>query len=132
MSESRTLSISIPCDWQVLYERIWRPEYFPEWASGLSDADLRREGAVWKATGPNGTVGIRFTGHNDFGVMDHWVELPDGQTVYVPLRVIANGAGAEVQLTLLRQPWMTEDKFETDTEWVKRDLEKLKQLAGST
>jgi hypothetical protein len=128
--ESRTLSVQIPRDWQALYERIWRPENFPEWASGLSGADMKQEGQLWKATGPGGTVRIRFTEHNDFGVMDHWVELPDGQTVYVPLRVIANGAGAEVQLTLFRQPGMTSDKFKADAEWVWRDLEALKVLAS--
>jgi len=131
MLESRTLSVRIPCDWQALYERIWSPENFPEWASGLSGADMKHEGTVWKATGQGGTVRIHFTDHNDFGVMDHWVELADGQTVYVPLRVIANGKGAEVQLTLFRQPGMTSAKFEEDAEWVRRDLEKLKLLAGT-
>lgn len=130
MLESRTLSVLIPCNWQALYKRIWRPEHFPEWASGLSGADMSREGPVWKATGPGGTVKIRFTDHNDFGVMDHWVELADGKTVYVPLRVIANGEGAEVQLTLFRQPGMSADRFEEDAEWVRRDLEALKALAG--
>jgi len=128
--ESRTVSVSIPCNWQALYERIWRPENFPEWASGLGGADMKQEGQLWKATGPGGTVSIRFTDHNDFGVMDHWVELPDGQAVYVPLRVIANGEGAEVQLTLFRQPGMSDDKFEADAEWVRRDLEALKLLAS--
>jgi hypothetical protein len=130
MLESHTLSVLIPCDCQVLYERIWQPEHFPKWASGLSDADMRRDGPVWKATSPNGTVRIRFTDHNDFGVMDHWVELADGNTVYVPLRVIANGEGSEVQLTLFRQPGMTADRFEEDAEWVRRDLEALKVLAS--
>ena len=63
--------------------------------------------------------------------MDHWVELADGKTVYVPVRVIANCEGAEVQLTLFRQPGMTADKFEGDAEWVRRDLEALKVPASS-
>jgi hypothetical protein len=130
VQESRTLSIGIPCDWRVLYERIWRPENFPEWAAGLSGAGMQQEGGSWKATGPGGAVNIRFTGRNDFGIMDHWVELPDGQTVYVPLRVIANGDGAEVQLTLFRQPDMTDERFAEDAEWVRRDLEALKLLAS--
>lgn len=131
MPESRTLSILIPCNWQALYERIWHPKSFPEWASGLSNADMCQEGLVWKATGPSGTIRMRFTARNDFGVMDHWVELADGQTVYVPLRVIANGEGAEVQLTLFRQPGMTNDQFEEDAEWVRQDLAALKALASS-
>jgi len=129
MNESRTISVTIDCDWQGLYERIWRPEYFPRWASGLSGSDLRPDGEGWVASGPEGSVRIRFSGHNAFGIMDHWVELEDGQTVYVPLRVIANGDTAEVQLTLFRQSHMTAEQFERDADWVRRDLEKLKDLA---
>ncbi|MDD2721563.1 MAG: polyketide cyclase [Gallionella sp.] len=131
MLESHAVSVRISCDWHTLYERIWRPENFPEWATGLSGMDMHREGSVWKASGPNGMVRIRFTDHNDLGVMDHWVELADGQTVYVPLRVITNGEGAEVQLTLFRQRGMTNDRFAADAEWVRRDFERLRLLASS-
>lgn len=128
MSASQTLSVEIPCDWQQLYDRIWRPEYFPQWASGLSSADLRQDDGCWIANGPSGTIRIRFTEYNRFGIMDHSVELGDGTVVYVPMRVLADGKGALVQLTLFRQPGMTEARFEQDAEWVRRDLEQLKAL----
>lgn len=130
MLESQTLSVAIPRDWQIVYERIWHPEYFPQWASGLSSSDLHRDGAGWVASGPSGTVRLRFSEHNGFGVMDHWVELGDGQVVYVPMRVIANGADTLVQLTLFRQPGMTAEKFEQDAEWVRKDLARLLELSA--
>jgi hypothetical protein len=46
----------------------------------------------------------------------------------VPLRILANADGAEVLLTLFRQPRMSEEKFLEDAEWVKRDLLALKAL----
>jgi len=49
MLGSRTLSVRVSCNWQVLYERIWRPENFPEWAAGLSGADMEQEGAIWSS-----------------------------------------------------------------------------------
>ena len=55
---------------------------------------------------------MRFSGNNEFGVADHWVFLPDGTTVYVPLRAVANGDGTEVTLTLYRQPSMDDAKFQ--------------------
>ena len=55
------------------------------------------------AEGPTGTIRIRFTDHNPFGVMDHYVDTGDGPEVYVPLRVIANANGTETLLTLFRQ-----------------------------
>lgn len=58
--------------------------------------------------------------------MDHWVELENGSVVHIPLRVIANGDGAEVLLTLFRQPDMTDEIFQRDQDWVGRDLAALK------
>lgn len=84
----------------------------------------------WTAEGPTGTIRIRFTDHNPFGVMDHYVDTGEGPEVYVPLRVIANADGAEILLTLFRQPGMSEQQFLTDIEWVKRDLLALEALLG--
>ncbi len=69
--------------------------------------------------------------HNPFGVMDHMVRLEIGDEVYVPLRVFANGDGAEVALTLFRQPGMSDEKFATDADWVRRDLAALAQHFSS-
>ena len=46
----------------------------------------------------------------------------------VPMRVVANGEGAEVLLTIFRQPGMSDEKFGEDTQWVRRDLEALKAI----
>ena len=78
MLPARTFSVSIPCDWRALYEQIWRPAFFARWASGLTDSDLVAEGDDWVAEGPEGPIRLRFTPHNDFGVMDHWVDAGTG------------------------------------------------------
>lgn len=129
MLAARTYSISINRDWRQLYEAIWRPEIFPKWASGLTESDLRQGDAGWEADGPDGPVGVRFTPHNDYGVMDHFIETGDGRSVHVPLRVIQNGDGAEVQLTLFRQPEMTDESFARDAKWIARDLRALRDYA---
>ena len=128
MLEARTLSVSIDRPWSDVYEMVWRPEMFPRWASGLSQSSLERHGDAWRAEGPDGAVGIRFTDHNPFGVMDHFVDVGSGPEVYVPLRVVANGNGAEVLLTVFRQPGMSDAKFLADMEWVQRDLRALRAL----
>ncbi|HET8791891.1 MAG TPA: hypothetical protein VFM75_11850 [Modicisalibacter sp.] len=129
MFETQTISVSIDRPWLELYEAWWHPEAFPRWASGLSQSTLERHGERWKAEGPEGLIEIAFTAHNAFGVMDHWVDLGNGHEVYIPLRIIANGDGAEVQLTLFRQSDMSEAKFVEDQTWVKRDLLTLKDLS---
>jgi hypothetical protein len=128
MLPARTFSVSIAMPWQALYERIWRPETFPRWAAGLAETDLRAVGDDWEAVGPDGPIRIRFTPHNDFGVMDHVVDTGEGEAIHVPLRVVPNGDGAEVVLTLFRQPGMTDERFAADIKLVNRDLKALKAM----
>jgi hypothetical protein len=126
MHEARTISVSIAHPWSDVYDAIWRPEDFPQWASGLSRSPLVKDGDVWHADGPEGRISVRFTGHNAFGVMDHHVSVVNGAEIYIPLRVVSNSEGAEVLLTLFRQPEMSDAKFEADAAWVERDLQALK------
>jgi hypothetical protein len=46
----------------------------------------------------------------------------------VPLRVIPNSRGRELQFTLFRLPDITNQKFREDAEWVLRDLTKLTDI----
>ncbi|MBN9061746.1 MAG: polyketide cyclase [Rhizobiales bacterium 65-9] len=126
MLPTTTFGISINRGWRDAYESIWRPEAFAQWAAGLARANLRRDGGVWKADGPQGPIVIRFSDHNEFGVMDHWVEAGDGVEISVPLRVIANGDGCEVLITLFRLPLMDDAMFAADAAAMKRDLAALK------
>lgn len=129
MLESQVVSISIHRPWNEVYEAIWRPDSFPKWASGLSQSSLiQQPNGTWRAEGPTGRVTIRFTDHNPYGVMDHYVLTEAGMEVYVPMRVIANMDGADVALTLFRQPGMSERQFLHDIDWVRRDLATLQAL----
>jgi hypothetical protein len=73
-------------------------------------------------------VRVTFSERNRFGVLDHSVMLPDGKSVYVPLRVAAQGDGCELVLTLFRQADMSDEKFAEDAQWVMRDLQAAKQI----
>ena len=128
MLSARSFSISVAVNARALYELVWAPDYFPNWALGLSESNLRKDGNHWQADGPDGQIRIRFTPHNDFGVMDHFVDTRDGAEIHVPLRIVENGLGAEVILTLFRQPDMDEERFAADIKLVNRDLRTLKKL----
>lgn len=71
---------------------------------------------------------VRFTERNSFGVLDHYVITGPGLEIYIPMRVISNGTGSEVIFTLFRLSDMSDEKFAEDAEWVKRDLNALKNL----
>ena len=94
-----------------VYNFIADPKNLPKWASGL-----------------NAAVKVRFVERNKYGVLDHYVSVDSGPEVYVPMRVLPNGEGAEVLLTVFRQSGTSEEKFAEDTQWVRRDLEALKEL----
>jgi hypothetical protein len=98
-----------------------------QWASGLGQS-LRRAGKVWIVDTPEGPATVRFTERNPFGVADHWVKPAGGAEIYIPIRVVANGDGAEVLFTLFRQPGMSTAQFDADAEWVERDLAALQAV----
>ena len=94
-----------------VYAFVSDPKNLAAWASGLSAA-----------------VKVRFVERNPFGVLDHYVRVDSGPEVYMPMRVFPNGEGAEVLITVFRQPGVSDEKFAEDTHWVRRDLEALKTL----
>ncbi|PSH63965.1 MULTISPECIES: SRPBCC family protein [Phyllobacterium] len=125
--EARTLQISIGRNWRDVYDYASVPEHLPEWASGLTSG-LQKSGDEWLADSPSGKLRLRFAPDNKFGVLDHWVTTETGEEVYIPLRAVANGDSCEVTFTLFRLPGMDDEKFTADAAWVKRDLQKLKDL----
>ena len=123
----KKLSVTIERSAAEAYDFLSVPENFPKWASGLG-ASLRQMGADWIAETPDGPARVIFSERNSFGVLDHSVRRPQGTGVYVPLRVVPQGAGCELVLTLIRQPAMSDEKFAADAAWVMRDLEAAKRL----
>lgn len=125
--ETRPMTVSIARSAAEVYDFARQPLNFPKWAAGLG-AGVTPDGDRWIAHGPDGDVHVRFSPENALGVLDHWVTLPDGTEISIPLRVVANGDGAEVTLILFRVPGMDDATFERDQGMVAKDLATLKGL----
>ena len=71
---------------------------------------------------------VVFAPANELGVVDHVVTpLTGGDPVAdVPLRVVPNGTGSEVMLTVFQQPGMSDAQYDADTALVQADLARLK------
>jgi hypothetical protein len=121
------LSVSIPKPFELVNAFLADPANWKHWASGLGEMQFDAATGAWTAQQEGGAVNIVFTPSNAFGILDHRVTLPDGSVVIMPVRAIANGDGTEIVLTLFRQPGMDDATWARDEEWVKRDLERLKQ-----
>jgi pimeloyl-ACP methyl ester carboxylesterase len=130
MFASRTVSVTIGRPPGKVYEFASNPENLPKWAKGLGTS-VSKQGADWIVDTPQGPMKIRFAENNAFGVLDHHVTTTAGSEVYVPIRVLPNGTGSEVIITLFRSPDMTDEKYAEDMRTVERDLRTLKDLLES-
>ncbi len=66
--------------------------------------------------------------HNEFGVLDHDVTMPDGVTTRNALRVTPVGGGSLLAFVVLRPPGATDAAFEGDCALVAEDLKTLGAL----
>jgi len=127
MFRSKHVSVSINRSADDVYDFASNPENLPKWAAGLSGSIKKIKGD-WIAESPMGVVKVQFAGENKFGILDHDVTLPSGETVYNPMRVFPNNDGSELIFTVYQRPDMSGEMFAEDANAVKRDLESLKTL----
>ena len=127
-SRSQHISIGIDRPVTAVYDVAADPRNLPKWAAGLAGSKVEQDGDAWFTESPMGRVTFTFAPRNDFGVLDHDVTLPSGETVYNPLRVISDGEGCEVIFTLRQRPEMSDEEYERDADAVGRDLAALKSL----
>lgn len=131
LREAATLSVAIARSPHDVYAFVANPANVPRWATGLGAAVECGDDECVAQT-PRGPVRFHFTAANPFGVLDHYVSPAPGVEIYVPMRVVANGEGSEVLFTLFRQPGMSAAQFHHDMDWVRRDLQALKQVLEGT
>ena len=125
--KSRHVSISINHPADEVYVFVSNPENLPKWAAGISGS-VKNVNGDWIAESPMGRVKVKFADKNRFGILDHDVTLPSGETFYNPMRVFPNKDGSELIFTLYQRPGMSDRDFGNDEEQIKADLEKLKAL----
>lgn len=127
MMTSRTITCSLDRPAAAVYEFVSNPENLSKWVRSFC-LSVRKTGDNWKMETPTGWVGIQFVPANDFGVLDHVVTLPDGQSILNPMRVVANGEGSEVIFTLFQLDGMSDEQFAKDSGMVEADLRSLKAM----
>jgi hypothetical protein len=125
--EVRHVDVSIDRPARDVYAFMSNGENLVRWATGLGTT-YERDGDDWLVQGPDGLVRARLPTLNAFGVVDHSVTLPTGATVHIPIRVIPNGEGATVSVTLLRVDGVSDETFQADARWVERDLATLRAV----
>lgn len=121
-----TVAINRPAN--DVYAYASDPAHLSQWAAGLVGVSLELKDGKWITDSPMGPITIEFAPHNAYGVLDHDVTMPSGETVYNPLRVIADGDRCEVVFTVRQRADMSDEEFANDQAAVGADLETLRDL----
>ena len=82
----------------------------------------------WVVDTSQGQNKVMLAERNNFGILDHYVKLTSGVEVYVPMRVVKNGDGSEIMLTVFQTPEMTDERYAEDIKTVEKDLNHLKTI----
>lgn len=128
--ESKHISESVARSADELYEYASEPANLPEWATGIGSSVQEADGR-WFVNTPVGRAGFAFVPRNEFGVLDHYVTMPSGEVIYMPMRAIPAGDGCEVVVTLRRLPDMSDEEFARDADLITADLARLKRVMES-
>lgn len=111
-----------------VYAFVGDPRNLPRWAAGLGGGDMQREVEQWSMSSPMGRVMISFVPENPYGVADHTVTLPSGESTLNPMRVMALDANRCEVVFTLRRGTMTEAELTEDADAVAEDLAELKSI----
>lgn len=123
-----TINVDIERPLAEVYEFLAEPLNFPSWATGVGDSFEHQAGNDWVSNTPTGQIVFRFSERNRFGILDVITMPEGGEPIYVPVRVIANGEGTQIILTLLQRPGMSDEHLQSDAEWTTSNLQALKSL----
>jgi hypothetical protein len=131
---STHVSVWIDVAPDAVYTYASDPRRMADWAAGLAEGGLRLTPRGWVADSPMGEVTVEFAAPNTLGVLDHVVQLPSGEAVYNPMRVVPAGvdaASCEVVFTVRQRSGVTDAEFEADVAAVAADLETLRRRLES-
>lgn len=128
MFRSETISISIDCPHREVYEFLLEPLNLPTWASNLGHSIEHVSGNDWATDTPEGRLFVRYPERNSYGVLDHAIFVDGKNPVISPMRVFANGGGAEITYTQFQRPNMSDEKFHSEVEWMRAEFLTLKSL----
>lgn len=121
------MNTSINSNPQIVYDFVSNLENLPRWASNTFPS-IKEVNGEWVVNTSQGQNKVMLAERNNFGILDHYVKLTSGVEVYVPMRVVKNGDGSEIMLTVFQTPEMTDERYAEDIKTVEKDLNHLKTI----
>lgn len=127
ISRSATKYVDIQATPEKAYAFLSNPMNWPRYAVvNLRSVSPGQDG-WFHATTKFGQGQIRVAGVKEFGILDHvWKDPQASWTVYS--RVVPNGGGSTVMLTLFQPPVMNDAQFDRAMAAMDTELAKLKEI----
>src|SRR4051812_48253361 len=98
---TKTLSITISRPWKDVFDFLADAENLPRWNRGYC-RQLKKQAGKWCMDSPLGEVQVQLITDHFSGVLDQQIIPSTGPAFRVPLRVLENGEGSEVVMTVFR------------------------------
>jgi hypothetical protein len=127
--ESRVVVVSINRPFQEVYDYLAEPANLAQWGTNFGTEMRHVSGMTYEVDLPAGKMLMRFSERNRFGVIDFSI-YPEGTEPGppTPARVYPNGEGTDIAITMFKFPGITDDKFNSDEEWMRSDLGRMKTI----
>jgi hypothetical protein len=128
MLKSRVFTIPIHRSYADVYGFLSEPANFALWGGSEPGSEMTHLGDNdYLVTLPRGRRVMRFTPRNEFGVLDYEVFL-EGETggPVTPVRIHPNQDGCEIVFTWFQRLGVTDEQYESETEWAYSDLLRMK------
>ena len=126
MMPTQVVSLPIARPVKQVYEFLVQPENFARWAF-VGDTAMRHlsdnEWAVETSVGPRI---LKFATRNDYFDLTHTASPPGEAPHTIPMRLIANGDGAQLIYVFMQYPGLGDAELRSMMEWVTADLGVLK------
>ena len=126
--KAQTINVSINCPVARVYDFLADPLNLPTWLADIGPVIQHVEGSDWVAEAPAGRFTFRFCPRNSFGVLDFLVFREGDPLVPMPVRVVANGEGTELMMTVYERPGTSAVIHASEVQWIRADLSTLKSL----
>ena len=131
MYRAETILVSIDCPVGTVYDFLADPRNLPTWLVDIGSTIEHVRDQEWVAEAPIGRFTFRFSPRNSFGILDFVVFRQGGPEISMPVRVVANGDGTDLTLTVFRRPETADAIYASELEWIRADLATLKTLLES-
>lgn len=124
----KTIAVSINCPVEAVYEFLADPLNLPTWLADIGPSIQHVRDNEWVVDAPAGRFTFRFSPRNSFGILDFVVFREGEPEIPMRVRVVANGDGTDLMLTVYQKPETDDAIHASEVEWIRADVATLKTL----